>query len=305
MAYLEILQQHNADLSGLIDKANSLPEKGDLGKQVDALIDKSITEIYSEVTGNIGAYLFQRCYALTSANLPNATSVGDYAFDKCEALTSLYLPNVQSVGQYAFQDCKALPGVDLPIATSIGNVAFQRCKALTSVNLPNVTSMGWSSFYGCEALTSVNLEKLLSVVDNVFNSCYGLKNVVFPKVIGTGYAAFQNCRKLESADFSSLTNIASQLFYNCYSLKSVVLRSETVCTLANTNAFQNCYHILGTVNATYNPTGAKDGYFYVPRALVDSYKAMTNWVTYATQFRALEDYTVDGTITGALDPNKI
>lgn len=40
-------------------------------------------------------------------------------------------------------------------------------------------------------------------------------------------------------------------------------------------------------------------------ALVDSYKAATNWSTYATQFRALEDYTVDGTITGELDSTKI
>lgn len=40
-------------------------------------------------------------------------------------------------------------------------------------------------------------------------------------------------------------------------------------------------------------------------ALVDSYKAATNWSTYADQIRALEDYTVDGTTTGALDETKI
>lgn len=47
------------------------------------------------------------------------------------------------------------------------------------------------------------------------------------------------------------------------------------------------------------------GYIYVPRALVDTYKAATNWSTIADQFRALEDYTVDGTITGELDESKI
>ena len=40
-------------------------------------------------------------------------------------------------------------------------------------------------------------------------------------------------------------------------------------------------------------------------ALVDSYKAATNWSTYADQIRALEDYTVDGTTTGALDETKV
>jgi hypothetical protein len=47
------------------------------------------------------------------------------------------------------------------------------------------------------------------------------------------------------------------------------------------------------------------GYIYVPADLVDSYKAATNWSTFAAQFRALEDYTVDGTITGELDITKI
>jgi hypothetical protein len=82
-------------------------------------------------------------------------------------------------------------------------------------------------------------------------------------------------------------------------------------TLSQKNALENCYHILGTVDSTYNPNGDKDGYFYVPRALLSDddatkdYRRATNWATYASQFRALEDYTVDGTITGDLDPNKI
>jgi hypothetical protein len=72
-----------------------------------------------------------------------------------------------------------------------------------------------------------------------------------------------------------------------------------------TGMFNTCYHILGTTTATYNPSGSKDGYIYVPSSLVDSYTANSKWSTYATQFRALESYTVDGTITGALDKSKI
>ena len=53
------------------------------------------------------------------------------------------------------------------------------------------------------------------------------------------------------------------------------------------------------------PIASGTGYIYVPRALVDSYKVATNWATYAAQFRALEDYTVDGTVTGDLDESKI
>jgi hypothetical protein len=66
-----------------------------------------------------------------------------------------------------------------------------------------------------------------------------------------------------------------------------------MCPLWNKNSFDSSSIAKGT------------GYVYVPRSLVDSYKSATNWSTYANQFRALEDYTVDGTITGELDESKI
>jgi hypothetical protein len=84
-----------------------------------------------------------------------------------------------------------------------------------------------------------------------------------------------------------------------------------MCKLSSASTFNNSRHILGIVDATYNPNGDKDGYFYVPRALLSDddakkdYRRATNWSNFATQFRALEDYTVDGTTTGELDPNKI
>jgi hypothetical protein len=69
-----------------------------------------------------------------------------------------------------------------------------------------------------------------------------------------------------------------------------------MCTLANTSAFSNCNHFHGTVNSQYNPDGLKDGYIYVPKALLSDedetmdYRRATNWSTFASQFRAIEDY---------------
>ena len=72
------------------------------------------------------------------------------------------------------------------------------------------------------------------------------------------------------------------MFQSCYSLlKLVITKTDSVCTLTNTNAFEKCYHFLGTTNSQYNPTGAKDGRIYVPDSLVDSYKSATNWSAYA------------------------
>ena len=120
-----------------------------------------------------------------------------------------------------------------------------------------------------------------------------------------GHSAFRGSSDLTKVDFPAATVIQVQVFAYCYSLTTIILRNTTLCRLANVNAFQNCYHFYGTADATYNPNGLKDGYIYVPASLVDSYKTATNWSTFATQFRALEDYTVDGTITGELDPTKI
>ena len=154
----------------------------------------------------------------------------------------------------------------------IGQYAFSYCSNLTSVDFPATTSIGESAFRDCSKLTSAN----------------------FPAVTSIRGSAFSSCSNLTSVDFQAATSIGGNAFYNCSNLTSLILRkSDSICTLANTNAF----------NIT--PIKSGTGYIYVPRALMDTYKAASNWSTYAAQFRALEDYTVDGTITGDLDQSKI
>ena len=201
----------------------------------------------------------------------------------CSKLETVSFPNVVVIDDYAFSDCTSLHTVDFPNTTEVGPYAFRNCTSLTAVNLPNATKFNGNAFYDCKSLTTINL----------------------PNATILGNSIFSNCQQLETVDLPKVTSILSSAFSSCWVLTAVILRNETTVTLSGTSAFNNCYHILGTVNATGNPTGAKDGYIYVPRALVDSYKTAPNWSTYATQFRALEDYTVDGTITGELDPTKI
>ena len=105
-------------------------------------------------------------------------------------------------------------------------------------------------------------------------------------------SAFMECSGLEIVDAINLT-LYSGAFQDCASLVSLVLRGDSASTLNSTDAF------------TRTPIASGTGYIYVPRALLATYQAATNWSTFAAQFRALEDYTVDGTTTGALDPTKI
>ena len=135
---------------------------------------------------------------------------------------------------------------------------------------------------GDEALTNSLIDRSITkLVDSI---CLKIRSY-----------AFQACASLTIADFLMVVRIQIYAFANCTALKALVLRSTTVCALENTLAFNGCP--LGTT--------ATGSYIYVPADLVESYKAATNWSSFASKFRALEDYTVDGTITGALDETKI
>lgn len=142
-------------------------------------------------------------------------------------------------------------------------------------------------------ITEINNEVVTVIGEYAFRNCKKLTHISFPNATAVKTYAFYNCTALECADFSNVDNIAGYGFGLASALKVLIIRCKKVCTLA--------------ANTPFNSTPIKSGtgYIYVPRALVNSYKTATNWVTYAAQFRALEDYTIDGTTTGALDMSKI
>ena len=157
----------------------------------------------------------------------------------------------------------------------------------------NAELVGQYAFYGCSLLRTVNFPLAKTVVQYAFYGCRDLRTANLPLAKTVGQYAFYDCLLLTTVDFPLVTSIDNYAFYHCKYLTALILRSETMATLSNKNAF------------TSTPIASGTGYIYVPRALVDTYKSATNWSTYATQFRALEDYTVDGTISGELDESKI
>lgn len=143
------------------------------------------------------------------------------------------------------------------------------------------------------------------VRDYAFYNCDYLKSIKLPLVTSMGSTPFKICSRLQTVDFSQPLSFPYHTFGQCSMLTALVLRAETMSTMESTSALYMCLRFYGTYNAVFNPDALKDAYIYVPRALVDSYKSATNWATFADQIRALEDYTVDGTITGELDETKI
>jgi hypothetical protein len=189
--------------------------------------------------------------------------------------------NVENVRPYAFYKSSVV-NVDLPKAVNVGEYGFSGCTNLVDLKIPLVTTIGNRSFYDSRLLTNIGV----------------LHVVKLPS------STFQYCKKLLSVDFPLLTEIGSNAFNGCSELKYLILRSETLCTLVN-DTFKNSAFFVGTNIDGVNPDKLKNGCFYVPRNLVEDYKVATNWSIYADHFKALEDYTVDGTITGELDETKI
>ena len=178
---------------------------------------------------------------------------------------------------------------------SMGDAAI--CKALLEKTLVEITdthctTIGGYAFYKFYDLRKAIFENATRIEQYAFAYCSKLETVEIPLAENVGYFSFYECTKLKKADFPNVKSVNRYAFNGSTALETLVLRSTTMATLLDVNALVD--------------TRIEDGkgYIYVPSALIDSYKADSKWSTYANQFRVLEHYTVDGTITGELDTNR-
>ena len=89
---------------------------------------------------------------------------------------------------------------------------------------------------------------------------------------------FRYSTSLQYVDFHSVTRLPTYIFNGCTGLNTLIIRTKTMCILDAVNCLSNSAIESGT------------GYIYVPAALIETYKAGKNWSSYASQFRAIEDY---------------
>lgn len=159
---------------------------------------------------------------------------------------------------------------------------FYSCKKLERVSIPNATYLVSSLFESCIALTSVNVQSAATAQGSVFAGCTALEEITLPALTAITGKMFNNCSSLKKVDASVAKSVDSNAFNNCKALEALILRSATMATLANVSAFGGTPIAAGAASNTC--------FIYVPSALVDTYKAATNWSTFANQFRAIEDY---------------
>lgn len=177
--------------------------------------------------------------------------------------------------------------------TVIYQYTFAEKKNLQSVSFPNVEAVGQYAFSGASNLTDLNFPKLKTAEFYGFSGI-GAKSVRFPNVTWVNNRGLANCPNLVLADFPRLATITANGFLNSKALSWLVLRNQSdTASLGNS-----------ALNGT--PIAAGAGFVLAPRVKLASYREGTNWSALAPeQFLALEDYTVDGTITGELDLEKM
>lgn len=171
----------------------------------------------------------------------------------------------------------SITSITAPNLTSIGAYGCYNCAKMTSFNAPNVTNIDQYGMNTCSKLTTLDFPKLASVEQYVFRNCSVLASINIPLVTMVDAQGFYNCAKMPKLDLPKCTSLAAQSLRYCSILKQLILRSETLCTLGNTNALSN------------TPIASGTGYVYVPDELVDTYKSATNWSTYANQIKPLSE----------------
>lgn len=238
--------------------------------------------------------VYEKMTAIADAIREKTGKTDKLTLDQMKTQIGNLYPGEHSIGRYTFQNCTTITALDCPSLTTIGSSAFQGCTALTSVSVASLTTISHNVFQGCTALDSVNLPLVTSMGEFAFQGCALLRKVIMPSLEKIGYGAFQDCTTLKFID-GPIEYISSMAFYNCSLLSLLVLRSESICSIAS-----------GALDGTrfISPGGS----VCVPADLIDSYKAAPVWSTLYAQgkvhFEALEDCTVDGTVTGALDESK-
>lgn len=261
------------------------------GKTDEMTLNQMAVEINEIASGNTEVEDALLTGTLTSYENDRITELGRYSLQGKLLLETVSLPNLVKTAIDAFSDCTALKHVSLPKYTGLqgGSRMFYRCSALTddSFDIPNLIYTNAWDFFDCTGLTKIPYESQLNYVgDFCFRNCL-IQSANLPNVTGIGHSSFQDCKSLVRVDVGvkQRNTLRRDTFNGCSALETCILRADAFLPMDNTSTFK------GT------PIESGTGYIYVPSALVDQYKAATNWTVYADQIRAIEDYSE---ITGGL-----
>lgn len=244
----------------------------------------TITKVYigEDTTGfNLGT--FYSHFGMEYIMIPkNITKIATQCFSNVRNINTIIFPSTAALVAGAlniFSGCYSLRIVIFSMTPTIGGSMganiFQECHSLKSIVLPNnYVRFNSSTFYNCFALEKIIAKGVNSNTlspTNLFYYCYSLNEIVLAAsyyldgTIESGL--FQHCESLRSLKFGDCSAIGSNAFNTCYNMIEYDFTNCTaVPTLSSTTAF-NSINALCVIK--------------VPAALETSWKAATNWSTYA------------------------
>ncbi len=258
----------NNGSSHLADNIDTIPT----GEETDIVADTSGVTTYSASFRGLGFKI---------ARFPNLTNLVRQSFYNDLTIEEVYMPSVVTLGgDGIFNGCTNIRNIDLSsVSSGIKSLMFDNCSSLTTIRLDfeNILAISENKqFQNCSSLVSdFNLLNLVLTTSNtsVFAGCLLLKNFNLPKVTLLGEYVFLNCSSLKSMFLPSLTQFTNRgVFQNCTSMTALIFKEFV--TLYSTDVF--------TSNNTL---------FYVPSALVETYKSATNWSTLASRIFGYEQET--------------
>ena len=201
-------------------------------------------------------------------DLPNCTQIMDKAFYK-QPISELKLPKCKGIMENAFNYSGEgkIKKLDLPECTRIEDSAFYY-QPISEINLPKCIDIN-QAFNETAKITKIYLPAMTDVSKVIIKECSTLISALFDN---------ENITKLGGSDY-----YYAPFYYPSY-------MSANNCNLKHI-IIPNCTTVpkLGSVNGLVaNNVAAKAKVtIYVPRAMVEQYKAATNWSAF--NIAAIED----------------
>lgn len=177
--------------------------------------------------------------------------------------------------------------------TYIKTYTFNELTKLQKIDFPNVIKIDSCAFAYCLQLREAYFQSVIRISNRAFEGCTNLEIFRAPEVAEIDSYAFRGCSRLREIDIRGTSDygfglIDKSAFYDS-GLERLIIRGVN-----------GVPHLPEAIfNSSPDPT------IFVPRTMLESYVISDYWVNYADCFVALEDYTVDGTTTGAIDYSKL
>lgn len=235
----------------------------------------------------------------TDFSLSIYSEVTEPFFDIDDATTFIYIPDML----VDYVDTVVFPNL-----LSIPNQFLQRDGGFKSTNLRFKTAIFNSatgtlhggSFAGQDRLTKIIAPKITKI-DSGWAYCTSIVEITkdcFPEVNEIGYQGLVSLVNLTRADFPKLSKITMRAFGE--KLQVLVLR--------NTEKYCESDWVFDSTFDEESPLAHGKGCVIVPTALIDSYLSSSTWTDMTaagSKLLPLEEYTVDGTLTGDIDWAKV